>query len=410
MAGILKQLGVESIPSEADASELDTPLEELQFEPNEREMELAAAHAEQRKASAAERVRLWLELAVLHRNIALKGPAGQKRARLKQAELVVRRALEIAAQAKDSLGYLSSVDTLAEVLLAMKNYPSTEKLLREGIRLEASLAHPDPLRTARRIHLLGLVHYRAGKAEDAVPVLEQAVKLHEDTFGAEHDETVRILAELGAVHRARGRQDMAQVCLKHALRYYQKAKGVTAPEAIETLSQLVGSFEDSDDRESAAGEYERMLTLVEREVGRSLDDTGEMQFSVASVYIRWGEYTRARELLCECIGTFRRGGGARLAVGHETLAHAEEALGHYSDAVRELANAGKAWAKCKNRNAELVVNMNYRADLLDQLKRKKEAEWLREQVAELEAEAAQKDAAQKEAPLAQHAMLRPSSA
>jgi tetratricopeptide (TPR) repeat protein len=405
MAGILKQLGVESVAPEADSSEQETSIEDLQFEPNEREMELAAAEAEARKASAQERIRLWLELADLHRNIALRGAPGQKRARLKQAEMVVRRALEIGAQSRDTLGYLSSVDALAEVLLAMKNYSATEKLLREGIRLEASLPHPDPLRTARRIHLLGLVHYRAGNAEDAVPVLEQAIKLHEDRFGSDHEETIRIVAELGAAHRARSRHDLAQRCLRHALRAFQRTKGASSPEAIRTLSQLAGSFEDSGDRESAAVECELMLTLLEREVGRNWDDCGEMQFSVASMYVHWGEYTRARELLGECIGTFRRAAGPRLAVAYETLANVEEALGHYSDAVRELANAGKTWAKCKNRNTELVVNMNYRADLLDQLKRKKEAAWLREEVAELEAQAPQS-----ETPMVQLAVLRQSSA
>jgi tetratricopeptide (TPR) repeat protein len=383
MAGILKELGVESSPIAPDSADLEIPLEKLTFEPNEQRLELAAADAEQRKASAPERVRLWLELAELHRNIALQG-TGPKRARLKQAELVVRRALEIAAQAKDSIGYLSALDALAEVFSALNNLPATEKVLQEGIRLEASLPHPDPLRTARRIHLLGVVHHRAGKSDDAVPVLEQAVKLHEESLGAEHDETVRVLAELGAVHRARARHDLAQKCLHHALRYFQKTKGASAPEAIATLSHLAGSYEDSGDREKAACEYERMLTLLERELGRNMEEISEMEFSVATMYIRWGNYARARELLGGCLGTFRRFGGPRLAVGHETLAFVEEALGHYSDAVRELATAGIAWAKCANRNAELAVNMNYRAELLDQLKRKNEASWLREQVAELE--------------------------
>jgi tetratricopeptide (TPR) repeat protein len=167
------------------------------------------------------------------------------------------------------------------------------------------------------------------------------------------------------------------------------------------LSHLAGSLEDSGDREGAAREYERMLLLVDREVGRSLEENGEMQFSVASEYIRWGDYTRARELLGECLGSFRRAGGARLAVGLELLAYAEEALGHYSDAVRELSNAAKAWAKCENRERELAVNMNYRADLLDQLKRTKEAEWLRQQVANMQSGTV-------EAP-ERHAVLRPSS-
>ncbi len=405
MSGILKELGVETCAVEPEASELASGaasgVETLQFDPHEMELELAAADAEKRKASAPERIRLWLALAKLHRHIALREGA-QRRMRLKQAELVVRRAMEIAAQAKDTLGYISSVDALAEVFATMKNFSAAEKLLLEGIRLEASLPHPDPLLTARRIHLLGIVRHRAGKSDDAVPALEKAVQLHEQNLGTDHDETMRVLAELGAVHRARGRYDLAQRCLHHAVRHFQNAKGASAPESIETLSQLTGSFEDGGDQEGAAREYERMLVLLEREVGRNQEDIGEMQFSVASVYIRWGDYTRARELLGECLGTFRRGGGPRLAVGHEVLAHVEEALGHYSDAVRELATAAKAWAKCENRKAELAVNMTYRAELLDQLKRTKEAAWLREQIADLEAGRMET--------VERHAVLRPSSA
>jgi tetratricopeptide (TPR) repeat protein len=384
MCGILKELGVETSAAAPDPEELQPCPDEFEFESNERELELAAAQAESRKASAPERIRLWLELGQLHRSIAQRAGA-QKRARLKQAELVVRRALEIAAQAKDTLGYIASLDTLAEVFTTMKNYPAAEKLLIEGIRLEASLPHPDPLRSARRIHFLGIIRHRAGRIDDAVPTLEKAVQMHEQNLGSDHEETMRVLAELGAVHRARGRHDLAQRCLHYAVRHFQNRKGASSAEAIETLSQLAGSFEDSGDHESASREYERLLVLLEREVGRNQEEIGEMQFSVASVYIRWGDYTRARELLGECLGTFRRGGGPRLAVGHEVLAHVEEALGHYSDAVRELSTAGKAWAKCGNRNAELAVNMTYRAELLDQLKRFREAEWLREQVADLEA-------------------------
>jgi hypothetical protein len=63
-----------------------------------------------------------------------------------------------------------------------------------------------------------------------------------------------------------------------------------------------------------------MLTLLEQEVGRNQEEIGDMEFIVASLYIGWGDYARARELLSDCVGAFRRGGGPRLAVGHETLA------------------------------------------------------------------------------------------
>ncbi len=337
------------------------------------------------KAPAAERIRVWLQLAELHRSLASQG-GPQKRARLKQAELVVRRAIEVAAGAKDTVGYLTCLDALAEVFDTQKNYGNAEKVLQEGIRIEAALPHPNMMRMARRVRALGVAQHKAGKIDVAVPVLERAIKLHETIVGTEHEETIGVLVELGAVHRARGRKDFAASCFHYALRYYQRTKGPIVTEAMETLGMLVSCYEESNEREKAAAEYERLLLLLEREVGRDLEETGEMQFSVASIYMRWGNYTRARELLGECVGTFRRHGGPRLAVAYETLAHVEEFSGHFGDAVRELSNAGKVWAKCTDRTKELIANMSYRADLLDRLKRKKEAAWIREQVAQMEAE------------------------
>jgi len=66
-----------------------------------------------------------------------------------------------------------------------------------------------------------------------------------------------------------------------------------------------------------------------------------MQFSVARLYIEWGNFSRGRELLSMCIGTFRRKKGARLAVAYETAAHIEERSGRYTDALAELASAAK---------------------------------------------------------------------
>jgi tetratricopeptide (TPR) repeat protein len=383
MPGILKELGVEST-APVPPPDQEAPPEQVAFEPDEQRLELAAAQAEKRKAPPKERIRLWLELAELHRRIAVQGTGGQKRARLKQAELVVRRALEIAAQAQEKVGYLDALDALAEVFSALNNLPSTERALQEAIRLEAALRHPDAVRMARRTHLLGNVYHRAGKLDDAVPVLERSVKLYEDKLGSSCDETVRVLADLGALHRARKRYDLAQRCLHHALRYFQKAKGVSSPEAIATLSQLASSYAEGGDRESSARECQRMLTLLEQEVGRNQEELGEMEFVVASLYISWGDYARAREVLGDCLGAFRRIGGPRLAVGHETLAQVEEALGHYSDAARELAAAGKVWAQCGNRNAELATNLTRRVELMELLKRPGEADWLRQRLAELD--------------------------
>jgi tetratricopeptide (TPR) repeat protein len=125
------------------------------------------------------------------------------------------------------------------------------------------------------------------------------------------------------------------------------------------------------------------MDLKNRMLGRDMEEVAEMQFSLASLYVGWGNYPRARELLLECLGPFKRKAGPRLAVAHELLAQVEELSGRFHDAVRELDRAGKVWEKCPDRNAELAANLEYRAELLDQLRRKREAAWLRERAAGL---------------------------
>jgi hypothetical protein len=87
-----------------------------------------------------------------------------------------------------------------------------------------------------------------------------------------------------------------------------------------------------------------------------------------------------------CIGTFKRKRGARLAVAYETLATIDERSGRPNDALAELAKAAKVWESCgSSRAAELATNMEYRAELLDQMRKKDSANWLREKAAEVRA-------------------------
>ena len=88
-----------------------------------------------------------------------------------------------------------------------------------------------------------------------------------------------------------------------------------------------------------------------------------------------------------CIGTFKRKKGASpggcLRIAWRT---SKNSSGRFRDALVELERAAKAWETCgPERAAELATNMEYRAALLDQLKRKDSANWLREKAAEARA-------------------------
>jgi hypothetical protein len=102
------------------------------------------------------------------------------------------------------------------------------------------------------------------------------------------------------------------------------------------------------------------------------------------MYVDWGNHSRARELLKEAIGTFKRKKGRRLAMAHQAIAHVEELATRYRDAVIELTHAYKVWESMWPQGIpEMVANLEHRAEMLEILREHQEADWLREQAAGL---------------------------
>ncbi len=314
----------------------------------------------------------------------LLAEAQRKQGKVADAEQTVREALEHTARISNPGGYVQCLDALAEVFCDAENFPAMEAALQEGVRIESVMPHPDPLRMARRVHRLGIARHKCGRPEDAVPALEKAVRLHEQICGEDHAETIRLVSELGRLHRALGDHQQAQRYLRRSLRAHEQQLGQDAAETVSDLHHLAGSLEESGDIEGAAELYERTLMLKQRIVGGDLEELADMQFGLASMYIGWSNYARARELLSEAIGTFRRRKGARLAIAYETAAHIDECCGRYIEAVAELGRAAKVWEACgSERVPELASNMQHRAELLEMLRKRGEAAWLRDRAAEL---------------------------
>jgi tetratricopeptide (TPR) repeat protein len=165
---------------------------------------------------------------------------------------------------------------------------------------------------------------------------------------------------------------------------HEQQSGLESPEAVADLKMLTESLEASGDIDGAAAQFERVLTLKLRTVGTNMDTVAEVQYQLALRYRGWRRYSRARELLMEVVGTFKRTGGARLARGYEALGQIEEDTGHYHEALRELARAGKVWESVKAEHvAEMIRNLEHRVFLFELLRQHKEAEYLREQAAAL---------------------------
>jgi tetratricopeptide (TPR) repeat protein len=333
--------------------------------------------------SPSRKILLRLELAEAQRMQFRAQNGGENTEKLAAAEETARSALELAKTADPSV-LVQCLDGLTEILAERGNYAEVELLTQDAILAEVRLRQADPLRMARRVHRLGMLRHKNGQIDGAVQALAEAVAIREKVNGEEHLETANQLTELGVAYRAQGNQAEAQRCLRRALRIHERECGVDSPEANRDLHQLAGSMEDAGDIDGATDQYERALGLKLRIVGADLDEIAEMQAGLARILMKWRNYSRARELLMEAIGTFKRTRGARLAATYETLAEVEENSGHYQAALRELSQAGKVWESVQTEHVvELIRNMEHRAGLCEQLHQEKDAAFLRERAAAL---------------------------
>jgi len=376
-------------------SEAARHLKSGNFADAERHLALAVREADDRGIAPAQRVALRLELAALQRKLAGPPATGADGitqldlAKLREAENTLREAIIVCTQASDSRLYLRSLDALAEIFCVVEDYPALEEVARDAIRLGAAIPGENIQKLEERLQRLAMAQDQNGRFPEALKTFDQAIALREKRHGAGHLETGNLLAEVGRICRTRGVYGQAQAYLERALRIHEAQCGVDSKEALADVQQLAGSLEDAGDLDAAAAQYERVLGLKLRSVGReNVDEVAEMQYSLACLHVAWGHYSQARELLGECIGSFRRLGGLRLAVAYESLAHVEEREGRISLALDELERATKVWEACNPQELEaLSRNLEFRAELSDQLRLRVEANHLRKRARHLAAAA-----------------------
>ena len=355
--------------------------EESDYQGAELHLAQAMVESERRQEPAAERILLRLELAEAQRK-QFRG--GQDFHKLAEAEETVHSALELATRANERELLIQVLDELAAIAADFGRVEEVERLLHEAGDLETKLKRRDQMLAARRMHRLAKLRQQRGELRQAVELLAESAAIHEQVLGETHAATAHRLSDLGAVHHGLGNHAEAQRCLRRAIRVHEKEHGLESPEATADLQMLTASFEASGDIEAAASQLERVLGLKLRVVGMDLDTVADAQWELATRYMGWRRYSRARELLMEAVATFKRTGGARLAAGYEALGQLEEDTGHYHEALRELARAAKVWESVKSEHVEdLIRNLKHRIFLFDLLRQHKESAFLRDQLSAL---------------------------
>ncbi|MBL8753071.1 MAG: tetratricopeptide repeat protein, partial [Planctomycetes bacterium] len=84
------------------------------------------------------------------------------------------------------------VHNLASLARQRRDAPTALRLLEDSMVMRRELFGPDDASVADGLHLTGLVHEDVGAFADALPALEEAVRIRTKVLGASHPETVSV--------------------------------------------------------------------------------------------------------------------------------------------------------------------------------------------------------------------------
>lgn len=252
--------------------------------------------------------------------------------KLSEAEQIVRAALDLASKQGSSSLHFRSLDALAQVQMDRSHFADAQKTAEESLALEAAQLKPNNQRLGLASRRIAAALVKSGRLKEAMATYQKALAYVEkalgvdEQYGTEHLETATIHAELGMLFRQMGNHSEAQQHLRKALKIHRAVSGIESQQASLDIQNLALSLDEAGDLDAAVREYERLLSLQQRQVGIIPEDSAEAEVRLAALYIKAGRTGPAQELIAHAVSVLERNQGPRLVAALKTLADLQDLL------------------------------------------------------------------------------------
>jgi tetratricopeptide (TPR) repeat protein len=151
------------------------------------------------------------------------------------------RARAALLQAEQTLAQTSEVgDFLMELFRSPEPAAApltADDLLRRGVQRANALAG-QPVLQARMFDVVGQMHHRLGRYQEAETLLARAADLRRSVLGADHPDVAESLIHLARVHRSRGRRSEERSLIEDAVRIRLAALAPADARIAEALDEL----------------------------------------------------------------------------------------------------------------------------------------------------------------------------
>ncbi len=185
---------------------------------------------------------------------------------------------------------------IANVELTLAQYDDAQRDFEACLEDFLRTLGPDHPETADVRHSLGVLHSYAGRPEQAIPELEEALRARELAYGPESREVAITAGGLGDALAQLGEHDRAIASVLRAVAIDERSYGRLHPTVAARYGQLADVMRIAGWREQARDAAEHSLAILEADGAHGehhLQAKGAASLSLAEIETAMGEHARA---------------------------------------------------------------------------------------------------------------------
>ena len=192
--------------------------------------------------------------------------------------------------------------------------------------------HPD---VAAVINSLGGIYWYKGDYVKAEPLFQRALSIRENALGSEHLDVATSLNNFALLCREKGNYTEAESLIQRSLEIREKALGSEHPDVATSLDNLAIIARLKGNYAKAETLNRRAIDIMEKTQGPEHPDTGQMVNSLGNLYYFKGDYVKAEPLFQRALTIKKKNLGPEhraIVISIHNLANLYYSKGDYAQA------------------------------------------------------------------------------
>jgi tetratricopeptide (TPR) repeat protein len=206
-------------------------------------------------------------------------------ARFTEAELLMRRSLEIAEKSfgKNHPNVATVLNNLALLLQATNRPKDAEPLMRRALEIDESFLSKNHPNVARDLNNLAELLRETGRYKEAEPLYRRALGIYEKSLDPEHLNVASVLNNLAQLLQDTNRFIEAEPIMRRVIEIFEKSLGPDHPNVATALNNLAGLYQAMNRKDEAKKLYERAVKIFEDSFGPDHPQTITTRRNLASL-------------------------------------------------------------------------------------------------------------------------------